>query len=130
MSAYPYRQYFYNLTPENQPDIYPGVYINGLVDCAHKVTIEKDVFCGHDVLILTGSHDPTKFGKERQMSSAGGPITIHEGVWIASRAMILGPAEIGKFAVIAAGSVVRGNVPDYALVAGNPAKVKKIYPHE
>lgn len=110
----------------NEPDIHENVIPAGLIDCIHKVTIEKDVFFGHDTMILTGGHDPHKFGQERRVSYGGGPVTIHEGAWIATRAILVGPCEIGKHAVIGAGSVVRGKIPDYAIVIGNPGKVVKI----
>lgn len=112
----------FNENPDNL-DIAEGVALNGIVDCIHKVTIEKDVFFGHETAIFTGGHDPDKFGEERKASNGGGPVTIHEGVWVASRAMIIGPSEIGKNAVIGAGSVVKGDVPPYALMAGNPARI-------
>jgi len=112
-----------------EPEIAEGVFINGLVSCEAKVTIEKDVFTGYNVMLLCGSHDYLKFGKERKETGKAGPITIREGVWIASGSIILGPCEIGKHAVVAAGSVVTKDVPEYTVVAGNPAKVIKEIPH-
>ena len=48
---------------------------------------------------------------------------IEDDVWIGARAIILPSTHrIGKGAIIAAGSVVTKNVPDYALLVGNPAK--------
>ncbi len=113
-----------NQNPSNL-DVAEGVALNGLVDCIHKVTIEKDVFFGHDVMILTGGHDINKLGEERKGSSAGGPVTIEEGAWIASRAILIGPCVIGKHSVVGAGAVVSKDVEAYTLVAGNPAKVIK-----
>lgn len=113
-----------------EPEIAEGITINGLIDCIHKVTIEKGVFFGHSVALLTGGHSPYVFGEERKHSSGGGPIYIEEGVWIASFAIIIGPADIGKHSVIGAGTVVRGNVPAYEVWIGNPAfKIKEI-PHD
>jgi acetyltransferase-like isoleucine patch superfamily enzyme len=127
MNDYPFSQYFYNVGV--QPDIAPGVYINGIVDCAAKVTIEKDVFFGHGVMLLTGSHDYTKFGIERIKNGKANPITIREGAWIASGVIILAPVEIGKHAVVGAGSVVTKDIPEYELWCGNPAKFIKRIPH-
>lgn len=124
-----YGTVFINRQTGVEPDFAPGVTVNGLVDCIHKIIIEKEVFTGHDIMLLTGGHDPNKFGEERRASSAGGPITIHEGAWICTRAIIVGPVEVGKHAVVGAGAVVNENVPDYALVVGNPAKVVKYYTH-
>lgn len=120
---------FLNKETGVQPDIADGVTIEGVVDCIGKVKIEKDVFTGHEVAIYTGGHDPYKFGEERKASNGGGAVIIREGVWIGSRAVIIGPTEIGKHSVIGAGSVVKGNVPEYVMVAGNPAVIKKIIPH-
>ena len=52
-----------------------------------------------------------------------GGVTIGHDVWIATGAIILGPAKIGNGAVVAAGAIVRGDVPDYAIVGGVPAKL-------
>ena len=123
-------QTFINRETGIEPDIAEGVTIAGLIDCIHKVTIEKDVFTGHDVFLLTGGHDYTKFGEERKKRGRGGPITIREGVWIASRAIIIGPCEIGKHSVIGAGSVVSKDIPAYQIWAGNPVQFIKEIPHD
>jgi acetyltransferase EpsM len=54
-----------------------------------------------------------------------GGVTIGEGSFIGSGAIILPEITIGKWAVIGAGSVVTKNVPDGAVVYGNPAKIIK-----
>lgn len=54
-----------------------------------------------------------------------GPIIVEDEVWIGTNAIILSGITIGKGAIVAAGSVVTKNVPPYAIVAGNPAKVIK-----
>lgn len=106
-----------------------GVALNGLVDCIHKVTIEKDAFFGHDTMLLTGGHDYTKFGTDRKYAGAGGPITIREGAWVCTRAILVGPCEIGQHSVIGAGSVVSKDIPAYEVWAGNPAQFIKEIPH-
>ncbi len=50
-------------------------------------------------------------------------VTIGDDVWVGTNAVILPGVTIGKGAVIAAGSVVTRDVPDYAIVGGVPAKV-------
>ena len=127
---YPFNEYRYNVNENNPPEIAVGVTINGIIDCQHKVIIERHVFTGHNILLLTGSHDYTKFGMERiKAGNLGGPITIHEGVWLASGCIVYGPCEIGKHSVIGAGAVVTGNVPPYAFVAGVPGRCIKKIPH-
>jgi acetyltransferase-like isoleucine patch superfamily enzyme len=129
---YPYPQILWNQNDRNPPKIAEGVYLNGFIDCIWQVTIEKDVFSGHDITILTGSHDYTKFGKERINSGAegGGAVYIEEGVWLCSKCIIIGPCRIGKHSVIGAGSVVTKNVPAYQVWAGAPARFIKGIPHE
>lgn len=56
---------------------------------------------------------------------ASRPVVIREGAWIGFNAIILKGVTIGKGAVVGAGSVVTKDVPDFAVVAGNPAKVIK-----
>lgn len=118
----------FNENPDNL-DVAEGVALDGIVDCIHKVTIEKDVFFGHETKIFTGSHDYTKFGEERKGSSAGGPVIIKEGAWIASCAILIGPCTIGEHSVIGAGSVVAKDIPPYQLWVGNPARFIKEIPH-
>lgn len=54
-----------------------------------------------------------------------GDVTIGNDVWIGRNVLILSGAVIGDGAVIGAGAVVAGNIPPYAIAAGNPAKVIK-----
>ena len=84
---------------------------------------------GHRVLVLARNHDYYQFKKDRWNYTTEKPIHIKEGAWIGSGSIILGNVTIGKFSVVGAGSVVTKDVPDYTIVAGNPAKkIKKIPP--
>lgn len=49
-------------------------------------------------------------------------VTVGEGASIGARAVCVAPVQIGRWALVAAGSVVVSDVPDFALVAGTPAK--------
>jgi acetyltransferase-like isoleucine patch superfamily enzyme len=91
------------------------------------ITLGEYAFFGHDVAVLTGTHDITKFGRDRQLGfpRSGRDVVIGDGVWLASHVLVLGPVKIGEHAVVAAGSLVREDVEPYTVVAGRPAKVVK-----
>ncbi len=65
----------------------------------------------------------------RYQPSSVNEIEIGEGSWIGANAVITAGTKIGKYCVIAAGSVVTRSVPAYTMVAGNPALVIKQYNH-
>lgn len=103
--------------------------VNTLFDCADQITIEDNVFFGHDCQVLTSEHIYTKFGEDRMKESAMAPVIIQTGAWIASGAIILQGVIVGKHSVVAAGSVVKNHVPPYTVVGGVPAKVIKEISH-
>ena len=98
---------------------------NTLLDCGGQITIGKNVFFGHDCMVLTGEHDYTKRGKERRNNVSYKPITIKDGAWIASGVIILGGVTIGKNSVVGAGSLVTKDIPDNELWFGSPARFHK-----
>ncbi|HKO60665.1 MAG TPA: acyltransferase [Pyrinomonadaceae bacterium] len=98
---------------------------NGLFNVASgKIKIEDYVFFGHNVCVITGTHDYNKFDLERQQTipASGRDIVIKRGAWIGSNVTILGPCSVGEHSVVAAGSLVRDDVPPYSIVAGVPAR--------
>jgi acetyltransferase-like isoleucine patch superfamily enzyme len=95
-----------------------------------EITIGDHAFFGHNVSVLTGTHDWTKFGAERQAAvpSSGRDVVIEEGVWVSSNAVIVAPCRIGANAVVGVGALVLGDVEPYTIVAGNPARVLRTIP--
>ena len=83
-----------------------GLVVGALVNISPEVML---LSAGHDV------HDPGFEGRSARTM-------IGDRAWIASRAIVLPGAEIGEGAVVAAGSVVRGRVMPWTVVAGNPAR--------
>lgn len=89
-----------------------------------SIEIGDDVWFGQDVFVCDASHgylDPdlpigTQFGAHL-------PVSIGSGSWIGHGAIILPGARLGRNVVVAAGSVVRGEVPDHTVVGGAPARV-------
>ncbi|WP_186326792.1 acyltransferase [Cytobacillus oceanisediminis] len=78
-----------------------------------------------NVLINTGGH---LIGDKNRRAGAGikNNTQIESGTWIGTRVTIINGANIGESTVVAAGSVVIKNVENSTLVAGVPAKVKKV----
>jgi len=97
------------------------------VDLGASIQIGDRVRVGHDVALLTISHE---IGEEEQRSgfSTAAPIRIGDGAWLASHVTVLGGVTIGAGSVVAAGAVVTRDVPPNTLVAGIPAKVQKHLP--
>ncbi|MDQ3767010.1 MAG: acyltransferase [Actinomycetota bacterium] len=88
------------------------------------ISIGSYAFFGHNVAVLTGTHDINLFGPQRQTAipSTGRDVVVEEGAWVASDALVLGPCTIGAHAVVGAGSLVMTDVDAHAVVAGRPAK--------
>jgi glycosyltransferase involved in cell wall biosynthesis/acetyltransferase-like isoleucine patch superfamily enzyme len=95
-----------------------------------EITVGEYAFFGHNVSVLTGTHDWTKFGAERQVAvpKSGRDVVIEEGVWVSSNAVIVAPCRIGAHAVVGVGSLVLGDVEPYTVVAGSPARVLRTIP--
>jgi acetyltransferase-like isoleucine patch superfamily enzyme len=65
-----------------------------------------------------------RHGANTDADVATSPLVIEAGAWLGANAIILpGCQRIGRGAVVAAGAVVTRNIPDYAVAAGNPARV-------
>jgi maltose O-acetyltransferase len=92
-----------------------------------SVKIGNDVMMGPDVIILTQNHrfDRLDIPMWQQGHYPPEPVVIGDDVWIGTHAILLPGVKIGKGAVIGAGAVVTKDVPEYAVVGGNPAKVIK-----
>jgi acetyltransferase-like isoleucine patch superfamily enzyme len=95
-----------------------------------EITVGDYAFFGHNVSVLTGTHDWTRFGAERQVAvpKSGRDVVIEEGVWVSSNAIVVAPCRIGAHAVVGVGSLVLGDVEPYTVVAGNPARVLRTIP--
>ena len=86
--------------------------------------IERDVMIAAGVQIPSGPHTHGTARTDVPMrDQPGTPVCVHvrEGAWIGNGAIVL--AEVGRHAVVAAGAVVTSAVPDFAVVAGVPARV-------
>jgi len=96
---------------------------------AHQsLSIGDDVFTGPYVYITDQNHgyaDPDlPIGRQMPCNAA---VQIGSGSWLGAGAVVLPGSRIGRNVVVAAGSVVRGPVPDRCVVAGVPARVVRHY---
>ncbi len=104
-----------NITIGSESAINKKVLLDGR---GGNLVIGNNVDIAQEVQIWTLQHDynsPT-------YRAIGKSVTIGDYVWIGSRAIILPGVKIGKGAVIAAGSIVTKDVPEFTVVAGVPAK--------
>lgn len=90
-----------------------------------RIVVEEWAFFGQNVCLLTGTHDiaAPKHLRKTAIPGEGRDIVIGAGAWLATNATVIGPAKVGEMAIVAAGAVVTGDVPPYAIVAGVPARV-------
>lgn len=90
------------------------------------VTIGNNVNLAQGIVVTALNHnftDCTKRIDEQGISTK--EVTIGNDVWIGANATILPGVTIGRHCVVAAGSVVTKDVPDYTVVAGVPARIMK-----
>jgi len=93
----------------------------------HKAILENGVFIGPNVC-FTNDKIPRAINPNGSPKSAAdwsvSTIRIEQGASIGGHSVILPGIKIGKFAMVGAGAVVTHDVPDFALVYGNPAQIR------
>jgi len=109
------------VTVGNNCALGPGMVIIG------DVVVGDDLMSGPDVVMISYNHrvDDTSRPMRVQGASESRPVVIGDDVWIGMRAMIMPGVTVGSHAIIAAGSVVTKDVPEWGIVGGNPAKILK-----
>jgi acetyltransferase-like isoleucine patch superfamily enzyme len=105
------------------------------ISAIHSVEIGNRVLFGSGVFISDHNHGayagslhsaPGQAPEDRALHTRGA-VVIEDNVWFGDNVNVVGPARIGFGAVIAANSVVRGDVPACSIVAGAPARVVKVF---
>ncbi len=93
---------------------------------AGPLKIGNDVMMGPDVMIFTQNHETVRLDIPMRLQTAPKKaVTIEDDVWIAARVIILPGITIHKGAIIGAGAIVTKDIPEYAVVGGNPARIIK-----
>ena len=106
--------------------ISPGVKLGNGVKIQNNVSVYTGVICEDDVFlgpscVFTNVINPRSF-IERKTEYRD--TIIGKGASVGANVTIVCGHNIGKYALIGAGAVVTKNIPDYALVMGNPARIK------
>jgi UDP-2-acetamido-3-amino-2,3-dideoxy-glucuronate N-acetyltransferase len=97
-----------NIKVQNNVSIYDGV------------VLEDDVFCGPS-MVFTNVFNPRSFiSRKKEFRKT----VVGKGATLGANATIVCGNKIGQYAFVGAGSVVTKDIPDYALVYGNPGRVK------
>jgi acetyltransferase-like isoleucine patch superfamily enzyme len=114
-----------------------SVLVGAIVMCAERIEIGKRVVVSYHVTIADSDFhpiDPAARRLDARANAPGGdptlrpliesrPVAIEDDVWIGIGAYVLKGVRIGRGARIEPGSVVTRDVPPYAVIAGNPARV-------
>lgn len=111
---------------------------SSLIGAMDSVTIGDNVIIATNVRIFDNNNHPTSPAMREKMSQGDfygdlwtwryaehKPVVIGDNVWIGEYSTILKGVTIGKGSIVASHSVVTKDVPEYTIVAGNPAKVVK-----
>lgn len=97
-----------------------GCKIQNNVSIYHGVTLEDDVFCGPSMVFTNVLTPRSAFPRNRPEDHR--PTLVRRGASIGANATIVCGTTLGRFCLIGAGAVVTRDVPDYAVVVGNPAR--------
>lgn len=95
-----------------------NVKIQNNVSVYTGVELEDDVFCGPSCVFTNVINPRSQIVRHSQYQRT----LVRRGVTIGANATIVCGATLGRYAFIGAGAVVRGDVPDYALMLGVPAR--------
>jgi len=87
----------------------------------------NDVMMGPEVVFISYNHEVSDLTvpMRAQGATESKPVQVGDDVWIGMRAMIMPGVTIGSHAIVAAGSIVTKDVPEWGIVGGNPAKLIK-----
>lgn len=99
-----------------------GVKIQNNVSIYDKVVIEDYVFCGPSCVFTNVFNPRSEFPRDRETEFR--KTVLKRGSSLGANSTIVCGNTIGRSAFVGAGAVVTKDIPDYALVYGNPAKIK------
>lgn len=123
-----YHGCFFDLGPSGEVKI--GNFctlVGAIISTNARIEIADCALIAHEVVMAdSAAAQPFRFQEGAgQMNEPETVISLGENCWIGARAVLLAGARIGPGAIVAAGAVVDFEVPPGALVAGNPAKIRR-----
>jgi maltose O-acetyltransferase len=109
----------YKIEIGNYSSLNIGAYIS------NDTIIGENVMMGPGVTILSSSHATarTDVPMREQGMNPSKPVVIEDDVWIGTKSVILPGVRIGAHSIVGAGSIVTKPVPQFCVVAGNPARL-------
>jgi len=107
-----------NVFVGNRAKIGDNVKIQNNVSVYDDVILEDDVFCGPSMVFTNVINPRSHVSRKDEYKKT----TVQRGATIGANATVVCGHSIGRFAFIGAGAVVTKDVPDYALLVGNPAR--------
>jgi sugar O-acyltransferase (sialic acid O-acetyltransferase NeuD family) len=110
-----------NVTIQEGTVVMAGVIVNTSTIIGKHCILNSSCTIDHDCLI----HDFVHVSPNATLS---GSVQVGEGCWIGAGATIIHGVTIGKWAVVGAGAIILNDVPDYAVIVGNPGKIIKYNP--
>jgi len=130
-----YHGTFFELGPHGEVEIGDYCTIVGAVFATNgNVSVGDYAFIAHEVVIadtdwpLATHHDGAVGARAGQADRCR--VEIGENVWIGAQAIVIGNVRIGEGSIIGAGTLVRQDVPPYALCAGNPMRIVRTLSRE
>lgn len=99
------------------------------ITAINRVVIGAGTLTGRDLTVTDHAHGQVSDREQlleapnRRLLYSKGEVAIGRNVWIGDKVTVLPGVHIGDGAIIGAGSVVTGDVPAYAVVVGNPARI-------
>ena len=107
-----------NVFVGNKVTIGNNVKIQNNVSVYDNVTLENDVFCGPSMVFTNVLNPRSAINRKNEYKET----LVKKGATLGANCTIVCGVTIGGYAFIGAGAVITKDVPDYALVVGNPAK--------